>query len=299
MKKPLIAALALCALLPATADAKSFPSTIALPDGWQPEGIATGRGATFYAGSLPDGAVYRGSYRTGTGSVLVPPHAGRAATGLKYDGRRNRLFVAGAASGRVYVYDAATGADERVYDVPGAGFINDVVITRRGAFFTDSFVPQLYEIPIGRSGRLGELKVIPITGDMVYAANFNANGIDATRNGKQLIIVQSNKGKLFRADPRTGRTREIPLDQPVTNGDGILLRGRTLAVMRNQDERLALVRLAPRLASGDVTREITDDRFDVPTTVAAFGGAFYPINARFPPGGDNHNPDEDIIRVEP
>ena len=95
MKKTLLAALALCALLPSTAIAKSFPSTIALPDGWQPEGIATGKGATFYAGSLPDGAVYRGSYRTGQGAVLVPPHAGRAATGLKYDPRRDRLFVAG------------------------------------------------------------------------------------------------------------------------------------------------------------------------------------------------------------
>jgi streptogramin lyase len=297
MKNTLIAALALCTLLPATTDAKSFPSTIALPDGWQPEGIATGRGATFYAGSLPDGAVYRGSYRTGQGSVLVPPQTGRAATGLKYDGRGDRLFVAGAMSGRVYVYDAATGHDVRVYDVPGAGFINDVVITRDAAYFTDSFVPVLYKIPIGHRGALGDLETIPITGDLVYGTGFNANGIEATPNGKSLIIVQSNTGKLFRADPRTGSTEEIPLDRPVTNGDGILLRGHTLVVVRNQDELLSFVALAPGLASGTVVREIGDPRFDVPTTVAAFGSALYPINARF--GGDNHNPDEDIIRVEP
>ena len=29
-----------------------FPSVIPLPNGWQPEGIATGRGTSFYVGSL-------------------------------------------------------------------------------------------------------------------------------------------------------------------------------------------------------------------------------------------------------
>ena len=297
MKKTLIAALALCALAPATATAKSFPATIALPDGWQPEGIASGRGPTFYAGSVTDGAVYRGSYRTGGGSVLVPPRGGRAATGLKYDRRRDRLFVAGAASKRIYVYDARTGADQAVYEVPGSGFINDVVVTRRAAYFTDSSVQQLYRIPIGRRGALGGLETIPITGDLVYGLGFNANGIEATRNGKALIVVQSNTGKLFRANPRTGVTREIALDRPVENGDGILLAGRTLFVDRNQDELIAVVRLDRRLRSGVVRREIGDPRFDVPTTLSMFGGALYAINARF--DGDNHNPREDIIRVEP
>jgi hypothetical protein len=305
MKKLLIASLALCALLPAGAGAKSFPDTIALPDGWQAEGIATGKGPTFYAGSRADtnpatpydGAVYRGSYRTGAGSILVPPQAGRAATGLKYDPRGDRLFVAGAGSKAIYVYDASTGADERVYPVPEAGFINDVVITRRAAYFTDSQVQQLYKVPIGRNGRLGELERIPITGDLVYTAGFNANGIEATPNGKTLIIVQSNTGKLFRSDLR-GVTREIRLDQPVTAGDGILLMGRTLVVDRNQNELLSFVRLDPRLRTGDVQREITDARFDVPTTIARFGNALYAVNARFPPTADNHNPREDVIRVE-
>jgi hypothetical protein len=298
MRKILIAALTLCVLLPASAGAKSLPDTIALPDGWQPEGIASGRGPTFYAGSLSDGAVYRGSYRTGQGAVLVPPHAGRAATGLKYDRRGDRLFVAGADTKHIYVYDASTGADERVYDVPDSMFINDVVVTRRAAYFTDSMVQQLYRIPIGRRGALGDLEVVPITGDLVFGPGFNANGIDATREGRRLIIVQSNTGKLFRANARTGKTREIALDRPVTNGDGILLAGRTLLVMRNRDELLSFVRLDGRLKRGAVRREIGDARFDVPTTIAAFRGAPYVVNARFAPGGDNHNPTEDIIRVE-
>jgi hypothetical protein len=299
MRKILIAALALCALLPATAAAKPLPSSIALPDGWQPEGIASGRGPTFYAGSMTDGAVYRGSFRTGLGSVLVPPHAGRSAAGLKYDRRGNRLFVSGAASKQIAVYDATTGADVRIYPVPGAGFINDVILTRRAAYFTDSNVQVLYRIPIGRHGELGDLQTVPLTGDIVYGAGFNANGIEATRNGRQLIIVQSNTGKLFRVNARTGRTREIRLDKPVTNGDGILLAGRTLFVVRNQDNLISVVRLPRRGRQGRVQREFGDPRFDVPTTVTVFRGGLYPINARFPPGGDNHNPSEDINRVEP
>jgi len=299
MRKTLIAALALCALLPATATARSLPRTIALPDGWQAEGIASGRAATFYAGSVADGAVYRGSFRTGRGAVLVPPRTGRAATGLKYDRRFDRLFVAGAGSGKVYVYDARTGADERVYDVPGAGFINDVVVTRSAAYLTDSDVPRLYRVPIGPGGELGELEALPVGGELAYAPGFNANGIEATRDGKRLIIVQSNTGKLFRADPATGFTREIALDQPVTNGDGILLAGRTLFVVRNQDERIAVVRLSGQLREGEVRRQIADARFDVPTTIADFAGALYAINARFPPGGDNHNTRQDIVRARP
>ena len=53
----------------------AFPGRIDLPDGFQPEGIAT-TGEQFFVGSIPTGAVYRGSLRTGNGAVLVPPQAG-------------------------------------------------------------------------------------------------------------------------------------------------------------------------------------------------------------------------------
>src|SRR5688572_32903620 len=82
-----------------SAFAQSFPDVIPLPDGFQPEGIATGTGTTFYVGSIPTGAVYRGDLRTGEGEVLVQPQAGRAAIGRKYDDRSGVLFVAGAPPG--------------------------------------------------------------------------------------------------------------------------------------------------------------------------------------------------------
>ena len=130
------------------------------------------------------------------------PPSGLAAAGLKVD-RRHRLFVSGAAGKTIRVHDARTGGLLRSYAVPDSGFINDVVVTRRGAYFTNSNVQQLYFIPFGRHGALGDLERIPITGDFVYGAGFNANGIDAARGGRTLILVKTSTGELFAADAAT------------------------------------------------------------------------------------------------
>jgi hypothetical protein len=116
---------------------------------------------------------------------------------------------------------------------------------------------------------------------------FNLNGIDATANGKTLVAVQSNTGKLFTIDPATGATRLIDLGgATLMNGDGILLHGKTLYVVQNRDNKVAVVRLASNLASGTVQRTITDSDLDVPTTLARHGKRLYAVNARFttPPG---------------
>jgi len=128
---------------------------------------------------------------------------------------------------------------------------------------------------------------IPLTGAIIYGPGNNANGIDKTPNGKTLIIVQTNVGgtnvsKLFTVDRRTGVTREIVLNQAVTNGDGILLDGRrTLYVVENRDNKVAVVRLDRRLTAGTVVAELTDPDFDVPTTIDEFGHRLYAVNARF------------------
>src|SRR5688500_18994294 len=76
-----------------------FTGVITLPDGFQPEGIASGTGTTFYVGSIPTGAVYRGDLRTGEGQLVVPVQAGRNAIGLKFDAPTGLLFVAGGPTG--------------------------------------------------------------------------------------------------------------------------------------------------------------------------------------------------------
>jgi sugar lactone lactonase YvrE len=288
-----VIAVTLIAGLAPTASAGVLPKTIALPNGFAPEGIAAGPGSQLFAGSTATGAVWSGDARTGVGAVRVPPHEGRSAAGLKIDGR-GRLFVSGAATGDAYVYDARSGADMASYTLTGASdtFINDVAVTGRAAYFTDSRQQQLYVVPLGRGGRLpaqGAVRTLPLTGAISYTTGFNANGIVAARGGRVLITVQTNTGRLFTIDPRTGRTRTIDLGgATVTNGDGLLLRGRTLYVVRNVDDQIAVVRLSAGLRSGRLRGTITDPDFDVPTTLAQAAGALWAVNARFstPPGPD-------------
>jgi sugar lactone lactonase YvrE len=291
------------ALVPATAGAATFPDTIRLPDGWQPEGIAAGRGTALYVGSIPTGAVWKGDARTGQGDVLVGGRPGaRSAIGIKVD-RRNRLFVAGGATGMAFVYDARTGADLASYQLatPGAAtFVNDVVVTDNAAWFTDSSAAQLYKLPLGRHGRLpapDEVRTLALTGDFQLGASPNLNGIVAARGGRTLLSVQTSTGKLFRINPRTGVTRQVDLGQAtLENGDGMLLAGRVLFVVQNRSNQIAVVVLSKSLDRGRVVSAITDDDFDVPTTIAFQAGHLYAVNARF--GTTDPQPARyDIVRV--
>ena len=74
-----------------------FPTTIALPTGFQPEGITIGSAPTAYFGSLADGDLYRVNLMTGRGEVFSQG-PGTPSVGLKID-RRHRLFVAGGSGG--------------------------------------------------------------------------------------------------------------------------------------------------------------------------------------------------------
>jgi hypothetical protein len=95
------------------------------------------------------------------------------------------------------------------------------------------------------------------------------------------VTVQSGTGKLFTVTP-AGVTTEIDLGgQTVQNGDGLLLLGRTLYVVRNQNNQIAVVALGKGLATGTIARTITDPGFDVPTTIDRFGSTLYAVNARF------------------
>jgi sugar lactone lactonase YvrE len=296
----LLAGLALLAAAPATATS-SWPQTIPLPTGFQPEGIDIGNGHTFYVGSIPTGAVYRGDLRTGTGSVLVPSQAGRAAVGVDF--ADNRLFVAGGPTGRAWVYDARTGATLASYQLAAGPptFVNDVVVTRDAAWFTESQGAVLYRVPIAPDGTLGsqaDVEPVPLAGEFTMAPGFNVNGIDATPRGDTLVIVQSNLGRLYRVEAATGNAALIALTGgDVTQGDGILLGGRTLYAVQNRMNRIAVVKLSRDLSAGEITGHLTDPDFDVPTTIAEFGKALYAVNARFgvmPPATAAYS----VVRVE-
>jgi hypothetical protein len=282
----LVALAGLALALPLAATSAKRPTHINLPNGWQPEGIAI-KANSFYVGSIPTGRVWKGNLRTGQGAELVP-NRGRRAIGVEVD-HRNRLFVAGGPTGDGYVYNASTGADIAQFNFTDeTSFVNDVVVTKRAAWFTDSMRQFLYKVPIGPNGWLGTPQAVPLTGDIVYQSGFNVNGIDATPNGKKLIIVQSNTGKLFKVN-RSGVARLINLGGATVSGDGLLLHGKRLyAVVRSPQDGVLVIRLRPNLLSGTVLRTITNSDLDDPTTVDEHGSRLYAVNARFstPPGPD-------------
>lgn len=293
-----VAAMLCLALGPAfapPASADPFPEVIPLPDGFAPEGVAAGRGATFFVGSLANGAIYRGDLRTGTGTVLVDSAASEAV-GLEVDGR-NRVWVAGGSGAAGRVYHGGTGALLSEHALPGAGFVNDVVVTRDAAYFTDSFAPVLHVVPIGPDGALGAASTLPLGGEWVQAGGFNANGIEASPDGRTLLVANTQQAALYAVDAATGVATLVDLGgAALPNGDGILRQGRTLYVTQNFLNQVAVVRLARGYESARILRTVTDPDLDVPTTVALWGSSLYAVNARFttPPSPTT---DYDVVRL--
>jgi sugar lactone lactonase YvrE len=307
MKRLLIAlSLLLCAAVAAPAIAQkgkdkskgkaNAPEVIQLPVGFGPEGITTTKRHTFVVSSRESGAIYKGSLRTREGDILVPGFEDGAATGIKVD-KRKRLFVSGADSGVIRVYDVRDGALLHEVEVAGAGFINDVILTKRAAYFTDSAHPVLYKLPIARNGDLGALVPVPLGGEWEQEdGQFNANGIEAARGGRTLIVVNSFTGKLFTVDAATGLASEIDLGgENVQRGDGILLKGRKLYVVQNTLNLVTPVKLSRNLSEGDVRDSITSGEFNVPTTIARSRGRLYVVNAKF--GSNSPQQTYEVVKV--
>ena len=266
----------------AVAVAGKGPEKIALPDGFRPEGIAAGKGGSVYVGSIPTGQVLRIDTKTGTSTEAVPGRALHAAIGLKYDRQGDRLFVSGGPTGKAFVYDAGSGAELAAFQLTPLGqatFINDVVLTRTTAYFTDSRQPVIYAVDRDLSG----VTPIPLTGFPMVAGQNNLNGIEAAANGRVLLAVQTATGDLWRIDPATGSHSVVDLHGfELTNGDGLLLvSNRTLLVVQNLLNQIAVVKLERGFQSGRVVRTITHTDFDVPTTVARSRGSLFLPNARF------------------
>lgn len=269
-----------------------------------------GIGPTAYVGSLADGRIYEVNLRTGAGSELVPGSLGLIAVGLDFDERSGYLFVAGGLSGGGRVYDTRTG--NLVALLPfGGGFINDVLVTREAAYFTDSFAPMIYKVSLTSKGEpSGPVQFIPLTGEWINIPTtdpmfpvVNANGIVAAANGKTLVVVNYILGDIYRVDPETGFATRIDLGgESIPFGDGLVLRGKTLYVVQNFANEIAVFTLSPDFSTATLERRLTDADLDIPATADLFGPWLYAVNARFnvcmPGFCDPTGLDFDIVRVD-
>ena len=266
---------------------------IVLPGASSAEGIANGGGTTFYAGDLFAGDIFRGDVQRGTAQVFIDAPTGRMAVGMAADVDHDLLFVAGGFTGQAYVYDTITGATVATYQLGAAGtsLINDVALTKDGAWFTDSFQPRLYFVPVNDAGVPGSFLTLQVTGPAAeISGEFNLNGIQATPDGKTLIVAHSTNGELYTVDPVNGDSATIA-GVSVPSVDGIVLLGRRLWAVQNINQ-VARIQLSPDLASGMVEEVITNDLFEVPSTAARFGSRLAVINAKFdtgfPPTADQY-----------
>lgn len=286
----ILAAMALGGLLTLTgvsAPAQAFhqEEQIVLPGAHSAEGVAAGAGTTFYAGELFTGDIFRGDVAAGTAARFIEAPPGRMALGLRTDIAHGLLFVAGGFTGQAYVYDLATGAPVATYQLTTeTSVINDVVVTSQGAWFTDSAQAKLYLVPVSPSGVLGSARTLDLHGPAaVVEPGFNNNGIQATADGRTLIVAHTNSAVLNTVDPTTGDSATIQ-GVSVPNVDGILMAGRTVYAVQNFSNQVSQFQLAGDLSSGRLVKTVTSGLFEVPTTVARFGDRLAVVNAKFDTG---------------
>ena len=286
---PLVILTALAAsLAPAAAAAPSQhrEPVIVLPGADSAEGIARGRGATFYAGELFTGDIFRRNVRLGTARKFIDAPEGRNALGMVFDRRHNLLFVAGGATGQGYIYDTRSRKTVASYQfgVAEASLINDVTLTDRGAWFTDSAKPQLYFVPLSKKGKPGTtFKTLQLSGPAAeLTGQFNLNGIRAAHHGRILIVAHTAKAALYTVNPKTGASAPIA-GISVPNVDGLELAGRKLWAVQNANQ-ITRIRLNKQLTAGTVTKVITSENFVTPTTAAKFGNTLAVVQAKFSTG---------------
>ena len=282
--------LALVAALAAPAAAAPPAQVIILPGATSAEGIAAGGGASFYAGDLFAGDIFRGNLQRGTAELFIDAPAGRMAVGMAVNVAHDLLFVAGGFTGQAYIYDTATGATVASYQfgTPGASLINDVALTKDGAWFTDSFHAQLYFVPVSRAGVPGlTFRTLALSGPAAtlspVSGDVSLNGIQATPSGTTLIVAHSANAQLYTVDPATGASAAIA-GVSVPNVDGIVLEAGRLWAVQNFSNQVSRIRLAPDLSSGVVEEVITSPLFQIPTTAARFGSRLAVVNAKFDTG---------------
>jgi sugar lactone lactonase YvrE len=293
-----------------------------------PEGVAFDkRSGRFFVSRTGTGAIYVGTLGSDT---LQPFIAGGAAgdaplaTGLKV--RKGLLYVAGASTGQIRVYDLANPtAAPKVFET-GGGFINDLDLDRHGnVFATDSTKSTIFEVTAEQvAAGTGTPTAIDVSSGITSDPTpgvFNLNGI-IVKHHDELIVVQSNTGQLFRitfpGDDNHGdhharaaqaapvaKVQEIDLGgKKVTGGDGLLVdRGRLLVVRgtngatppaagqpaNGSNGLIDVVKLSRHDTRGRVGTPVFDASFSGPSTIARFGKRLLVVNASFTAGPTNGN----------
>jgi sugar lactone lactonase YvrE len=200
---------------------------------------------------------------------------------MKIDGA-NRLWIAGGRSGRISVVDLASGKLVRQATVPtpSGSLINDVAIVGGAAYFTDTRAPMMWRMTAGAA--IGPLEPwLSFTDTPVqYDGGNNLNGIVATPDGQSLVVVQMDKGLLFRIDIATKAVAPIATgNADLSGGDGLVLTGSTLYVVRQPAGEIVTLQLGPRNAQ--VVSRLRDPALLWPATAVIVDEELVVVNSQF------------------
>lgn len=287
---------------PAPAPVPAPVKTYALPgDQVFPEGIAYDPVSnSFFTGSTSDGTVFRGDFADGQVTVFSAGGTdGRsAAIGMKVDSRARRLWIAGGATGLLFVYNIDTGELIRNYTTPPVEqtFLNDVALAPNGdAYITDSRRPVLFKVN-GSGAEPGELESwLDFTGTPVrYAAGaFALNGIVVSQDGAHIITIHAGDRKLFRISVSGKQVSEVDLGGKPQGGDGMVLDGKTLYLLERTEtsDRIVRIRMAEDFLSGVVLDSFRDDSFAYPTTIVKLDSRMLVVNSQFNARGTGRTPE--------
>ena len=266
------------------------------------EGVASdSHSDSFFVGATGDGTIYRGTLDHSTLEVFVPGSKGASAVGMK--AAHGRLYVAGGVTGTLTVLDTRSGATLAKFDTGPDGFVNDLVVTEHGdVFLTDSFRPVLWHVTAEEvEDGAGAPEAIPVAPEIPYTADaFNLNGIVSLHDDRELVVVNTADGNLYRIELGGGRgdddddhrddddhgdggeRRITRIDvEPLLGGDGLLVDGGHLLVVQGGLNALAFVHLHDHERRGEVEELRTDPSLRGPSTVARLHDRYLIVNADF------------------
>jgi hypothetical protein len=248
-----------------------------------PEGVAWD-GRFFYVGATGDGTIYRGKLGDPTVHTFIPGAAGRASVGLKTF--KGKLYVAGGPTGQIFVYNLRhPQAAPIALDTGAGGFLNDLVVTGKGdVYVTDSFRPTLWHVAADQVKPGGSVDAISVSPEIPYTAGaFNLNGIVQFRGGRELLVVNTGDGKLYRIrfHPAGGRTI-TPVDAPaLVGGDGMIVDKGKLVVVRGDPASLTFLKLNSGRSRASIVDVVADPSLLGSSTVAAARHRYLVVNADF------------------
>ncbi|MEV4144791.1 hypothetical protein AB0J40_14050 [Amycolatopsis sp. NPDC049691] len=297
MRRILALTAAILLLAPAV-PASAATRVIVLPGARSAEGITPAGGGTYYTGDLVAGTIFREDVKRGTAERFIEAPPGTTAAGVDLDRRHDLLFVAGGAGGKAYVYDVRTKAKvaDFTFGDPRTSYVNDVAVTPQGAWFTDSYHPQLFFVPVV-AGRLGVPRTLPVTGPGAGGSpdDFFMNDVIATPSGDTLLVAATTPGKVYTIDPRTGASTEIAgLTAP--NVVSLVLEGHRLWAVQ-LDDKITRWCLDGALSHAVPAGTITDPLFDQPVSAAKIGDRLAVVNSHIYSGYPPTSPTYEVLVV--